>query len=39
MRCHPTNERTADWLHGFREVGAGSSGPERCHLCVVGLLE
>ena len=27
------------WLHGFREVRPGSSGPARCQLCVVGLLE
>ena len=28
-----------NWLHGFREVRAGSTGASECHLCVVGLLE
>jgi len=28
-----------NWLHGFREVVAGSAGAAGCHLCVVGLLE
>ena len=27
------------WLHGFREVVAGTSGEDNCHLCVVGLME
>lgn len=27
------------WLHGFREVTAGKRGEEKCHLCVVGLME
>ena len=28
-----------NWLHGFREVRAGSTGAGGCHLCVAGLLE
>ena len=28
-----------NWLHGFRQVKAGSAGAEQCHMSVVGLLE
>jgi len=28
-----------NWLHGFREVVSGREGAQKCHLCVIGLLE